>query len=211
MSLMYKYPIFYNIFLKILHRSSLGRRYEVIAREIGEKKRVFEPGCGTCLIYPYLKAGCEYEGWDLNESFIHYNVKRGRRVYQKNIFDFNDYPPNDVIILCDLLHHVVPRHEELINMTLGKTKMLIISEPPASFKLQRKIKPISYFFHKTLFDYDEINPFDNMLEWDYSGEKLALLFNNYGSTKIIKVGWNLIALFDKQKRAVSNDHLNHGD
>lgn len=197
MSLMYKNPSLYNIFLKILHGSSLRKRYEVIAKEIGDGKRVFEPGCGTCLIYPYLQDGCEYEGWDLNESFVGYNVKRERRVYQKNMFDFNDYPPNDVIILCDLLHHIVPHHEELIKGTLKKTKRLIISEPLQSFKLQRKFKRIAYFFHKTLLDDDGINPFDNMVEWDYPREKLASLFNKYGCTKIIDVGWNLIAVFDK--------------
>ena len=204
MSLLYKYPMLYHIFLEMLHGSSLRKRYEVIAREIGEKKMVFEPGCGTCLIYPYLLAGCEYEGWDLNERFVHYNVKRGRRVFKKNVFDFNDYPPNDVIILCDLLHHIVPRHEELIKMTLRKTKMLIISETPQSFKLQRKFKRTAYFLHKTLLDDDGINPFDSMVEWDYPREKLTSLFNNYGCTKIIKVEWNLIAVFDKREHTISN-------
>jgi len=195
-SLIYKNPIFYHAFLKILHGRSLRKRYELIAREIGGKKRVFEPGCGTCLIYSYLHDGCEYEGWDINERFVHYNIKRGRRVYQKNIFDFNDYPPNDVIILCDLLHHIVPRHEELIKMALGKTKRLIISETPQSFKLQRKFKRIAYFLHSTILDDDGINPFDAMVEWDYPREKLTSLFETYGCTKIIPVGWNLIAVFD---------------
>jgi len=202
---MYKNPSFYNIFLKILHGRSLRKRYEVIAREIGGKKRIFEPGCGTCLIYPYLQAGCEYEGWDLNESFVRFNVKSGRKVHQKDIFDFADYPSNDVILLCDLLHHIVPRHEELIKGALKKTEKLIISEPPSSFKLQRKFKWIAFFFHKTLFDDDGINPFDKMVEWDYPREKLTSLFNNYGCTKIIKVGCNLIAVFDKREHTISND------
>jgi len=199
LSLIYKSPSFYHAFLKILHGSSLKKRYELIAREIGEKKRVFEPGCGTCLIYPYLQAGCVYEGWDLNEHFINYNTKRGRRVYQKNMFDFNDYPPNDVILLCDILHHVVPRHEELIRMVVKKTKKLIISEPPTSFKLLKKFKRTAYFLHKTLLDDDGINPFDNMVEWDYPEEKLRSLFNACGCTKIIKMGWNLVAVFDENQ------------
>lgn len=186
----------YHIFLKLLHGSSLRKRYEVIAKEIGEKKRVFEPGCGTCLICSYLMAECEYEGWDLNEVFVRYNVKRGRKVLQKNIFDFTDYPPNDVILLCDLLHHVVPRHEELIKMALERTKRLIISELPVSFKIQKKFKPIAYFFHKTLLDDDGINSYDNMIQWDYPREKLTSLFNSCGCIKVIRVGRNLIAVFN---------------
>ncbi len=197
MSLVYKKPSFYHALLKILHGRSLRKRYELIARAIGEKKRVFEPGCGTCLIYSYLHDGCEYEGWDLNERFINYNIKSGRRVYRKNMFDFNDYPPNDVIILCDLLHHVVPRHEELIKMSLQKTVRLIVSETPQSFKLQRKFKRIAYFLHSTILDDDGINPFDNMVEWDYPREKLTSLFAKCGCTNIITAGRNLIAVFDK--------------
>jgi SAM-dependent methyltransferase len=155
-----------------------------------------EPGCGTCLVYPYLYDGCEYEGWDLNERFVHYNVKRGRRVFQKNIFDFEGYPSCDVIILCDLLHHIVPRHEELIIRALGRTKRLIISETPQSFKLQRKFKKIAYFFHSTILDDDGINPFDTMVEWDYPREKLTALFESCGCKKIIPVGWNLIAIVE---------------
>jgi SAM-dependent methyltransferase len=180
-----------------LHGRSLRKRYELIARAIGEKKRVFEPGCGTCLIYSYLHDGCEYEGWDLNERFINYNIKSRRRVFQKNMFDFNDYPPNDVIILSDLLHHVVPRHEDLIKMSLQKTTRLIVSETPTSFKLQRKFKRIAHFLHSTILDDDGINPFDNMVEWDYPREKLTSLFAKYGCTNIITAGRNLIAVFDK--------------
>jgi len=185
------------MFLKILHGRSLKRRYEVIAKEIGESKRVFEPGCGTCLIYPHLHSGCEYEGWDLNERFVDYNIKKGRRVYQKNIFDFDDYPPNDVIILCDMLHHIVPRHNDLIKTALEKTQKLIISEPPTSFKLQKRFKRITYFFHKTFLDDDGINPFDAMVEWDYPREKLISLFKSHGCTHTTTAGWNLIAVFDK--------------
>jgi hypothetical protein len=65
---MYENPFFYNLFLKILHGASLRKRYEIIAQEPGENKRVFEPGCGTCFVYPYLQDGCEYVGWDLNNT-----------------------------------------------------------------------------------------------------------------------------------------------
>jgi SAM-dependent methyltransferase len=199
-SLMYENPFFYNLFLKILHGTSLRKRYEIIAQEIGENKRVFEPGCGTCFVYPYLQDGCEYVGWDLNPHFIRYNIKRKRSVYLKNIFDFDEYPPNDVIILCDILHHVVPRHEELIKGILGKTKKLIVSEPKASFTVQRKFKRAASFLHRTFFEDDGINPIDEMIEWDYPEEKLHALFTQCGCTNIIDGGFNSIAVFDRKEK-----------
>jgi SAM-dependent methyltransferase len=194
---MYDKPFFYNIFLKTLHGSALRKRYKIIAQEIGKDKRVFEPGCGTCFVYPHLHAGCQYVGWDLNPHFIRYNIKKGRNVYLKNIFNFNEYPPNDVIMLCDILHHVVPRHEELIMGALDKTKKLVISEPKASFTVQRKFRKIACFLHKNFFEDDGINPVEEMIQWDYPKEKLHALFTKCGCTKIIDEGFNSIAVFDR--------------
>jgi hypothetical protein len=57
-AIMYRYPRLYELALNIVHGKHLKKRYEIIAEKIGENKRVFEPGCGTAMIYPFLPRGC---------------------------------------------------------------------------------------------------------------------------------------------------------
>ena len=124
MAIMYRYPQLYNLVVKTIHGKSLKMRYEIIGDEIGENKKVFELGCGTSMIYPFLHRGCEYAGWDLNERFLEFCERRDIKVFKKDIFDFQDYPDNDVILICDLLHHVIPNHERLIVEALKRSKKL---------------------------------------------------------------------------------------
>lgn len=196
MTIMYRYPQAYDLVVRIIHGKSLKKRYEIIGKEIGEHKKVFELGCGTSKVYPFLHKGCEYEGWDLNERFLEFCRRRGIKVSKKDIFDFEDYPDNDVIIICDLLHHVIPKHEKLVVEALKRSKKLIISEPARSFKPPKMLKPIVLFFNYSMGDYDGINDPHTQLEWDYNEERLRNFFQRLGCTKTINVGWDMIAVFD---------------
>jgi SAM-dependent methyltransferase len=193
---MYRYPQIYNLVVEIIHGKYLKKRYKIIADEIGEDKKVFELGCGTAMIYPFLHRGCVYEGWDLNARFLAYCRKRGVRVFKKDIFDFTNYPESDVILICDVLHHVIPRHESLVVEALKRTKKLIISEPAKSFKPPTLFMPIAVFLNYLIIDYDGINSPKTQLEWDYSKEKLNDFFQKLGCTETIDVGWDMIAVFN---------------
>jgi len=193
---MYRYPRLYNLILNIVHGKSLKKRFEIIGKEIGENKKVFELGSGTSLIYPFLHKDCKYEGWDLNERFLNFCRRKGINVSSKDIFNVNDYPENDVILICDLLHHVIPDHEKLVLEALKKTKKLIISEPARSFKPPKILKPVLTLFTYLVGDFDGINPPNKTLEWDYNEDKLRNFFQNLGCSKTITVGWDMIAVFD---------------
>jgi len=195
-AIMYRYPKLYNLAVRIIHGKSLKKRYEVIAEEIGENKKVFELGSGTALVYTFLHKGCEYLGWDLNERFLRFCRKRGLKVVKKNIFDFEDYPDSDVVLICDVLHHLVPNHEMLLVEALKRSKKLIVSEPAIFSKPSEIFKPIAVFFNYFLGDYDGINRPQSQLEWDYNEEKLRAFFQRLGCTRTIKVGWDMIAVFD---------------
>lgn len=198
MSIMYRYPHLYDLVVRIVHGTSLKKRFEVISQQIGENKKVFEPGCGTAMVYPFLHRGCEYEGWDLNEKFLATARRRADtvKVFKKNIFDFDDYPDNDVILICDVLHHVIPQHQKLVEEALKRTRKLIISEPARSFKPPRMLLPIVLLFTNVLGDNDGINNSLQTLEWDYNEEKLKSFFQSLGCSKTITVGWDMIAVFD---------------
>lgn len=198
MSIMYRYPQLYDLAVRIVHGTSLKKRFEVISQEIGANKKVFELGCGTAMVYPFLHKGCAYEGWDLNERFLAMARKRSDTVkaFNKNIFDFDSYPDNDVILICDVLHHVAPKHQMLVKEALKRTKKLIVSEPARSFKPPRILSPIVRLFTKVLGDDDGINDPFQTLAWDYNEEKLRTLFQSMGCSKTITVGWDMIAVFD---------------
>ena len=198
MSIMYRYPQLYDFIVRIVHGSSLKKRFEVIAQEIGENKKVFEIGCGTAMVYPFLHRGTQYEGWDLNENFLAMARRRAGtvKVVNKNIFDFDSYPDNDVILICDVLHHIIPNHQKLVEEALKRTRKLIISEPARSFKPPKILFPIVRLFTNVLGDYDGINDSLQTLEWDYKEEKLKSFFQSMGCSKTITVGWDMIAVFD---------------
>jgi SAM-dependent methyltransferase len=193
---MYRYPQIYNLVVEIIHGKYLKKRYKIIADEIGEDKKVFELGCGTAMIYPFLHRGCVYEGWDLNARFLEYCSKRGVRVFKKDIFDFINYPESDVILICDVLHHVIPEHERLVGEALKKTKKVIVSEPARSFKPPKLFEPLVECFTYLLGDYDGINSPRTQPKWDYNEERLKYFFQNFGCSKTINVGWDMIAVFD---------------
>jgi SAM-dependent methyltransferase len=149
----------YELMVGICHGKALNKRYALIAEEIGDNKRVFELGCGTAMVYPFLHQGCAYEGWDLNDRFLAFAKKRGaRNVLKRNVFDFNGYPDNDVILICDVLHHLVPLHTKLVQEALQRTKRLIVSEPArSSSKAWKMLKPLALAYHYMFGDYDGIN------------------------------------------------------
>jgi SAM-dependent methyltransferase len=198
MSIVYRFPRLYDSLVGLIHGQDLKKRYQIIGDQIGDNKRVFEIGCGTAMIVPFLHDNCTYEGWDLNENFIIYCKRKGLNVSLKNIFDFDDYPDSDIILICDLLHHLVPNHEELLTTikTKEKTKKIIVSEPARSFKPKKIFKPFISLGHRIAGDFDGINHPDRILEWDYGEDELRNFFQRLGCTQTINVGWDMIAVFD---------------
>jgi len=198
MSIMYRYPFLYDLAVRIVHGRSLNKRFELISREIGENKNVFEPGCGTAMVFPFLHRGCAYEGWDLNDSFLAAAQRRAdtAKLFNRNIFDFDAYPDNDVILICDVLHHVAPNHRTLVEEALKRTKKLIISEPARSFKPPTLLAPLARLFTSVVGDNDGINDPHQTLQWDYTEETLKSFFQSLGCSRTIAVGWDMIAVFD---------------
>jgi SAM-dependent methyltransferase len=196
MSLVYQSPGVYNAVVKLIHGDSLEQRYLAISREVGKSRKVLELGCGTALLSSYLETGCEYEGWDLNDKFVDYCQNRGLSVHKKNVFDVGDNKYQwDVIVICDLLHHLVPNHEKLLEMAVASAGQVVVSEPAKSFKPSSLYRPIKRLICKLIGDYDGINEVGKVHMWDYDHRSLTELFQRYGSHKILRVGRDMIAVF----------------
>ena len=126
-SLIYRSGWLYNAMTRRLYDQDT--KFYTIASIIGTgPKRILDLPCGTGYLMRFLHPDIEYEGVDLNHRFLKRiktkelkkrNIKLKRIIIQrKNVFDFQDYKgeKKDVIVLCDILHHVYPKHIDLINI-----------------------------------------------------------------------------------------------
>jgi len=196
-SFVYRHPILYNLMLKAIHQKALNRRYRYISKSIGKNKTVFELGCGTARMHKFLHRSCKYVGWDLNRTFVEYCRRKGINAKTKDIFDFSEYPENDVTVICDVLHHVFPNDRSLVEHAAINTKKLIIIEPYDIGKVR-----LPNFIIKRLqaFDDDGINEDDERHGWGIGQYKKIL--EKFGSSIMVKtkqINLDLVAVFDLRK------------
>lgn len=98
----FRNPWLYSFSIKLLHFSDFNK----IAEIVGKKKNVFEPACGSGRLKKYLHDSCTYSGIDLNEIFIKFGKKRGLDIRIGDVLEEKNYIKSDIIILCDILHHL---------------------------------------------------------------------------------------------------------
>ena len=147
--------------------------------------------------------------------------KRGRILLnkvileQKNIFNFNAYPDDiEVIVFCDILHHVYPDHVRLVENAKNYAKRIIICEPVAvrpehmnvkdwiarfiikivKYMPERIIKFIDYF----LADNDGINDYLDRAKWPYNRLSLQKFYIDLGIKKnrIINIGDEMLGVWE---------------
>jgi len=185
-------PRFYEFVLSIVHGKNFERRYKVISRKIGKRKKVLEVGCGTCELSKFIDESNTYYGLDLNRKFMDYGKgkREGINLIHGNIFELKKYPKADVIVAVDLLHHIFPKHEFLLRNLLRKSKEIIVCEP----------------FGETMapyFDFDGVNPNSSKrgpLGWKgkfKTKKNLVDFFKSNGAKETIKIGKDIIAVFKR--------------
>jgi hypothetical protein len=175
--------------LKLYHGKSLAERYRLISGAIGKNKRVLEIGSGVCMLAGFLDRSNSYVGLELNQAFINYATKKGIEVIRAGAFDFDKYPKANVIVLCDVLHHIYPKHKVLLDKMLKKARTVICCEPAGEHILV------------AMFDYDGINSIkrdSGPLAWAAefrSKERLIGFFKNNGAKTTRTIGKDVIAVF----------------
>ena len=190
-SLLYQNPLLYEGLLSILHGRSWKSRYELIGRLIGKDKKVLDIGCGSCVLVKYLDQSCEYVGIEANTKFVKYAQKKNLAIIHGDIFEL-DFPKADVVVLSDILHHVVPKQEDLINKALKVSSMLIICEPVHGKGIGNWISSNKFFF-KFFGDNDGVNSYEEMLAWEYTENTLRSFLNKFGKVEIHEVGNSMVA------------------
>jgi len=189
--------------------ATLGKMVEMAANG-KPNPSVLDLPCGTGYLARFLSSNVDYEGWDLNRSFLkklQTDFKKGRvglkkvGIHRRNIFDLDKYleEKKDVIVFCDVLHHVFPKHIELVEMAKKHAKAIVICEPYAINAHDiTPYDPIARFFVKMfkylpekltkyvdffLADNDGLNSFKNRSDWNYDAKGLQKMYEGFGIKK----------------------------
>lgn len=137
-----------------MHGPHLRERYEYIASFVEEHDTVLEPGCGPALLVEFLPRGSQYRGFDLNDYFVKYASRKYSGVWHGDVLDLENYSEADVVVLCDVLHHVAPdSRRSVIRYSLGAArKKLVICEEGRS---GRQVEGPFFSLSKWWFEYFE--------------------------------------------------------
>ncbi len=207
-------------FTSIMYRSGfIYKLVQVVAFEFKTKfrilaniamrnnaKTILDIGCGIGQITTYLDSNIIYEGWDLNQSFLEKIKKdwlkgkiKPKKVILRNndIFNFEDYPDVDCIVLCDILHHISPRHIELVESVKEHAKRVVICDGFGKDNAQGQnwlsktvlkaarhlpdtlMKYVDYF----LGDNDGINLYEDRSEWAPKRDEILSMYESFDIQK----------------------------
>lgn len=192
-SLMYRSPIIYELFLRIIHGSDLKKRYTEIAR-IANGKRVFEAGCGTGILGRYLDM---YSGMDINRKFVEYASKKGIKCRVGDIFN-DEWDEAEVGVIVDFLHHITPREKELIERMRREFEMVIVIEPVKAFNIPMP-RVMRKIWDSIFGDADGVNPFENREKWEFTEESLMEYMKTLGAERTYVLGKDVVAIFRGKK------------
>lgn len=172
-SIFYKYPLIYDIGIRFLYFDGM----KIIKKLIGKGKSVFEPACGYGRMKNYLYPDCTYSGIDLNETFITYGKKRKRDVKIGNVLDAKHYKEADVILLCDILHHLKLKDiYKLMAHAVKFAKEKIVIVEPTFVAIAAKKNIFSRIIGKIMSALD--NDGFNRIECWFSREEYDRLFDS---------------------------------
>ena len=124
----FRNPWLYSLSIRLLHFDGFKKIRDII----GKEKNVFEPACGFGRLQRYLYDSCSYSGIDLNEIFINFGKKRGLDIRIGNVLEESNYIKSDIIILCDILHHLTKdKIQEVVSIAKKFAKEKVVIMEPA--------------------------------------------------------------------------------
>ncbi|MFX1315355.1 MAG: class I SAM-dependent methyltransferase [Promethearchaeota archaeon] len=220
-SLMYRSGRVYNFLSNKMY--DVRRKYLFISKLIGKNKHILDLACGTGFLTRFLHPSNIYEGWDINHKFLNKLKKdwlKGKSkikhiiIKQKDLFNFNEYPKEkvDIIVLCDILHHINPSHLTIVENAKRCARKVIVCEPiaikprdlKANSRFIRIFVKIGGFFPEKLYrlidfvflDNDGVNTYENRLAWNHNNKSIKILYKKMGFKKIYEIKDNYIGVWD---------------
>ncbi|NHJ32212.1 MAG: class I SAM-dependent methyltransferase [Asgard group archaeon] len=181
--IMYQHPRIYDFVIWLNDPSGLIPK--TLAKSVIGKS-VLDLGCGTANLQTFLPEEIQYIGVDLNEDFLTFADKKCRGTFfKRDILEELSDLRADTVVLSDVLHHVTPNHQKLIeNAIKCARKRVIISA--CYEKEEGPFKQISEFIGRRIIDNDGLNEQREGAGWLKLDELLQFLRNN-GARRFQKV------------------------
>ena len=159
-SVFYRHPRLYDLGIHFLYLN----RLKIVKEIVGHGQSVFEPACGFGRMKKYLYADCAYAGIDLNEKFIRFGRNKNRDIRLGNILEEASYRPADVILLCDILHHLHRPDIHRLARIAGKFAKRIVIIEPTFVALAAKKNTFSHLLGKLMTRVDA-DGFNEISHW----------------------------------------------
>ncbi|MCH8329572.1 MAG: class I SAM-dependent methyltransferase [Nanoarchaeota archaeon] len=140
-------------------------------------------------MHKYLHPSCSYSGIDLNEKFINFGRKRGLDIRLGDALQESNYVKSDIIILCDILHHLtMDEIKRVVSIATKFAKEKVVIMEPAFVGLASGKGFFSRFLAKIFakIDFDGINNIENWFTKQdyYKLFKYLKSANNFSDMKI---------------------------
>lgn len=138
---------------------------------------VLEPACGPGVLAEYLSRGVSYSGFDTNKYFIDYALKKNLNAKIANVLDLKSFKKSDIVITCDILHHLNPKNRKkfIENCYKSAKKIFIVCEPED----KNSKKNSSVFFSRFLTEWLESDGTNSVkLDYFFKHKELLQFINN---------------------------------
>jgi len=184
-AIQYRHPWLYSLGIKFLYFDAL----KILKDMVGKGKKVFEPACGYGRVKNYLYSCCNYSGIDLNKYFVDYGKRKGRDIKMGDILDRKSYKVSDIVILCDILHHLsMDKMKKLVSIATKYAKEKVVIIEPLFVDVASKKNIFSRFLANVFsrVDNDGINKISTWLskeDYDNLFQELNKI-NNFVDMKI---------------------------
>ncbi|NHJ84238.1 MAG: class I SAM-dependent methyltransferase [Asgard group archaeon] len=173
--IMYQHPRIYDLAIWLNDPSNMIPK--TIAKNV-EGNSVLDLGCGTASLQTFLTKNIHYIGIDLNDDFLYFAEKKERGLFfKRNILEDLSEFEADTVVLSDVLHHVTPNHQRLLDNAINcARKKVIIS---ACFEKEEGLfKQISEYIGRRIIDNDGLNSQREGAGWLKLDELLQFLKGN---------------------------------
>ncbi len=128
---LYRYPLLYEMSLRILYRSHYRERIEAVADEIPDGSMVTDVCAGDCALHRYAlrERDVAYLACDVNERFVTWTERKGIESRLLDVLE-EEIPPADCVVMMGSLYQFIP-HEKIILQKLihAARRKAIITEP----------------------------------------------------------------------------------
>ncbi len=203
-SIFYQFPRLYVWGLKHIHGADFDKRYRFMASFAKDNDSVLEPACGPAILADYLPPSVNYCGFDTNNRFIEYARNRGINASIGNVLEKNCYKPADVVVICDILHHLKPvDRPTLVRYCYESAKKYLIICDPVTKTGSNRLKNAWDSLMFTIAEQDGVNR--PKREECYAKEQLTKEANNgfrviedTKECKITEIGEDLIIAYRKK-------------